>query len=156
MMSPQEEASYPSLFLTKMQLKREEQQKSIDAYRSPPIYTALLSQAANEFYKRITLSNLTKDGIEYHDVFTGKEAVDRLLSILKLNNDNTSRLEAIEFGSALRNQSFFHHVNYDPIFVDSQDEVYAFKHFNDVEESPTTPHTNIIHGGKKKKSGKDS
>lgn len=146
MMSPQEEASYPSLFLTKMQLKREEQQKSIDAYRSPPIYAALLSQAANEFYKRITLSNLTKDGIEYHDVFTGKEAVDRLLSILKLNNDNTSRLEAIEFGSALRNQSFFHHVNYEPIFVDSQDEVYAFKHFNDVEDSPTTPHAGTIHG----------
>lgn len=132
MMSPQED-SYPSLFLTKMQLKREEQQKSIDAYRSPPIYTAILSQVAVEFYKRVTLSSLTKDGIEYHNVFTGKEAIDRLLSILKLND----RLEVTEFASALRNQSFFHNVNYEPIMIDSHDEVYAFKDIDSDEKSTT-------------------
>lgn len=71
--------SYSSIFLSKMQSKREEQQKSIDAYRSQhtAIYTALLSEVANEFHKRITLSTMTKDGIEYHDVFNGKEAVVR-------------------------------------------------------------------------------
>jgi hypothetical protein len=71
--------SYSSVFLSKMQSKREEQQKSIDAYRSQHvvIYTALLSEVAREFYKRITCSTLVKDGIEYHEVFNGKEAVVR-------------------------------------------------------------------------------
>jgi hypothetical protein len=69
--------SYSSVFLSKMQLKREEQQKSIDAYRSQHtvIYTALLSEVAREFHKRIALSTMTKDGIEHHDVFNGKQAV---------------------------------------------------------------------------------
>ncbi|KAL7315632.1 RHO1 GDP-GTP exchange protein 2 [Mucor circinelloides] len=117
--------SYSSVFLSKMQSKREEQQKSIDAYRSQHvvIYTALLSEVAKEFHKRITCSTLAKDGIEYHEAFSGKEAVDRLLSILG-NND---RLEAIEIGAALRNQNFFHDVNYEPVFLDSPDELYAFR-----------------------------
>ncbi|KAF1802846.1 hypothetical protein FB192DRAFT_1114470 [Mucor lusitanicus] len=117
--------SYSSVFLSKMQSKREEQQKSIDAYRSQHvvIYTALLSEVAKEFHKRIACSTLVKDGIEYHEVFSGKEAVDRLLSILG-NND---RLEAIEIGAALRNQNLFHDVNYEPVFIDSADELYAFR-----------------------------
>lgn len=75
--------SYSSVFLSKMQSKKEEQQKSIDAYRSQhvAIYTALLSEVAREFHKRITCSTLVKDGIEYHEVFNGKEAVVRPLII---------------------------------------------------------------------------
>ncbi|CAO3653206.1 unnamed protein product [Mucor fragilis] len=117
--------SYSSVFLSKMQSKREEQQKSIDAYRSQHvvIYTALLSEVAKEFHKRITCSTLVKDGIDYHEVFSGKEAVDRLLSIL----GNHDRLEALEIGAALRNQNFFHDVNYEPVFIDSVDELYAFR-----------------------------
>lgn len=115
--------SYSSVFLTKMHLKREEQQKSIDAYRSQHVYTALLSQVAHEFHKRITLSSLTKDGIEYHHVFSGKDAVDRLLVVLRIND----RSEALQVGSALRHQGFFHDVNYDPFFIDLQDELYAFR-----------------------------
>ncbi|GAA5800025.1 hypothetical protein HPULCUR_005446 [Helicostylum pulchrum] len=115
--------SYSSVFLTKMHLKREEQQKSIDAYRSQHVYTALLSQVAHEFHKRIALSSLTKDGIEYHDVFSGKDAVDRLLVVLRIND----RSEALQVGCALRHQGFFHDVNYDPFFIDLQDELYAFR-----------------------------
>jgi hypothetical protein len=64
-----------------MQQKRDDQQKSIDAYyrtndpNYQPFYTALLSQVASELYKRITLCTLVKDDIEHHDVFHGKEAV---------------------------------------------------------------------------------
>jgi hypothetical protein len=85
-MAPNHTESYSSVFLSKMQLKREEQQKSIDAYRSQQtvIYTALLSEVAREFHKRITLSNMTKDGIEYHDVFNGKEAVVRTLQYITI------------------------------------------------------------------------
>ncbi|CEP16510.1 hypothetical protein [Parasitella parasitica] len=117
--------SYSSVFSSKMQLKREEQLRSIDAYRSQQIsiYTALLSEVARELFRRITCSTLVKDGREYHEVFSGKEATDRLLSILG-NND---RLEAIAIGAALRNQNFFHDVNYEPTFIDSSDELYAFK-----------------------------
>lgn len=115
--------SYSSVFLTKMNLKREEQQKSIDAYRSQHVYTALLSQVAIEFYKRIVLNSLTKDGIEYHHVFSGKDAVDRLLSVLRIHD----RLEALQVGCALRHQGFFHDVNYEPFFIDSQHELYEFR-----------------------------
>ncbi|KAI9472331.1 MAG: CNH domain-containing protein [Benjaminiella poitrasii] len=86
---------------------------------------ALLSEVAKEFHKRMTLSTLTKDGIEYHDAFSGKDAIDRLLVIL----DSKDRLEAIEVGTALRNQNVFHNVNYEPFLVDSSDELYAFKDF---------------------------
>lgn len=124
---PPHNESYSSVFLTKMQLKREEQQKSIDAYRSQQVYTALLSQVALEFYKRIPLLVLTKDGIEYHDAFNGKEAVDKLVAVLRIQD----RLEALEVGCALRHQGFFHHVNYDCDLVDSVNELYAFRDLND-------------------------
>lgn len=125
-MSPHNE-SYSSVFLTKMQLKREEQQKSINAYRSQQVYTALLSQVALEFYKRIPLLILTKDGIEYHDVFNGKDAIDKLVAVLRIQD----RLEALQVGCALRHQGFFHDVNYEPFFIDSTDELYAFKDLTD-------------------------
>ncbi|RCI05139.1 RHO1 GDP-GTP exchange protein 2 [Rhizopus stolonifer] len=129
-----------SIFLSKMQQKREEQQKSIDAYRSQhqssmSVSKALLSEIANELYKTITLSNMTKEGIEYHDVFSGKDVIDRMLAILRIND----RLEALEVGTALRSQNFFHDVNYEPVLKDSADELYAFKEMipndNDTENS---------------------
>lgn len=39
----------------------------------------------------------------------------------------TDRLEALEVGSALRSQNFFHDVNYEPFLIDSINELYAFK-----------------------------
>lgn len=40
------------------------------------IYTALLSHVSGEFLKRMQISTIAfKDGIQYHDVFHGIEAV---------------------------------------------------------------------------------
>ncbi|KAI7901263.1 CNH domain-containing protein [Cokeromyces recurvatus] len=89
---------------------------------------ALLSEVASKFHKHMTLSTLTKDGIQYHDAFSGKDAIDRLLVILNIGD----RLEAIGVGTALRNQNFFHNVNYEPFLIDSTDELYAFKDFMDT------------------------
>lgn len=64
--------------LLKINEKRQEQLKSIHAYRQQQqnLNIALLSEIANEFYKKITIATtMSKDGIEHHDVFTGKEAV---------------------------------------------------------------------------------
>lgn len=66
-----------SSFLLKMQQKRQEQQKSIDAYYNKSIHNALLSQVASEFYRRISLATLTRDNIEHRDAFSGKEAIVR-------------------------------------------------------------------------------
>jgi hypothetical protein len=68
-----------------MQQKREEQKKSIDAYRSQQCsgYNALLSEVANELHKRITPISIVKDNVEYHDVFSGKEIVVRYSWIIK-------------------------------------------------------------------------
>lgn len=65
--------------LLKIQEKRQEQLKSINAYRSQQkLNIALLSEIANEFHRKVTLSTaMSKDGIEHHDVFNGKEAVVR-------------------------------------------------------------------------------
>lgn len=69
---PSDSASF-----VKMQEKRQEQLKSINAYLSQQkLNIALLSEIANEFYKKVSLSTaMSKDGIEHHDVFNGKEAV---------------------------------------------------------------------------------
>jgi hypothetical protein len=49
--------------------------------------------------------------------------------------EEESRPEAIEIGSALRSQSFFHNINYEPEFLDSTDELYECAAKEDVEES---------------------
>lgn len=65
--------------LLKIHEKRQEQLKSINVYRhKKQMNIALLSEIANEFYNKVTLStSMSKDGIEHHDVFNGKEAVVR-------------------------------------------------------------------------------
>lgn len=75
-----QEKSRQSIFL-RMQQKREEQRKSIYAYRQnnqlqqPMVYPAILSIVARELYRRLSTSTIKKDDIEYHDVFRGKDAV---------------------------------------------------------------------------------
>jgi hypothetical protein len=50
-------------------------------------------------------------------------------------------LEAIEIGAALRNQNFFHDVNYEPVFIDSTDDLYAFKEMmNTPKEDDISEH----------------
>lgn len=60
-----------------MQGKSEEQLKCITAYRSLQIdiYPALLSEVAKEFRKKIKLFYMYREGIEYRNVFSGKDAV---------------------------------------------------------------------------------
>lgn len=67
--------------LLRMQQKRQEQQKSIDAYYNKSIQNALLSQVASEFYRRIPLVTLTKDDIEYRNAFSGEEAIVYIYNI---------------------------------------------------------------------------
>lgn len=56
------------------------------------------------------------------------------MSILEVKD----RSEAIDVGCALRNQNFFHDVNYDePILIDTVDELYAYK---DMMNTPKEEH----------------
>lgn len=51
-------------------------QKKPALFNDQPVYTALLSCVSKEFSKRISLKPIAvKDGIEYHNTFTGSEAV---------------------------------------------------------------------------------
>ncbi|KAI9323223.1 CNH domain-containing protein [Dichotomocladium elegans] len=127
--SPSSEHSRPgssrlSIFL-KMQQKREERRKSIFAYRAskPTVYPAILSLVARELYRRLSTRSITRNNIEYHNVFEGKEAVDRLVSILKTNDRNLALL----VGRALDAQNFLHDVNYEHRLRDSTDELYCFR-----------------------------
>ncbi|KAG0938947.1 hypothetical protein G6F57_005779 [Rhizopus arrhizus] len=96
-------------------------QKKPALFNDQPVYTALLSCVSKEFSKRISLKPIAvKDGIEYHNTFTGSEAVDCLLNILKIRDRNFGLL----IGRALENQNFIHHVTYDCRLRDLDNEFY--------------------------------
>lgn len=87
------------------------------------VYTALLSHVAKEFIQTISLTSIAiKDGIEYHDIFTGAEMVDCLVTILKVQDRNLGLL----VGRALGQQNLFHHVTYDYKLKDLDNEYYQF------------------------------
>ncbi|ORE10064.1 Dbl homology domain-containing protein [Rhizopus microsporus var. microsporus] len=87
------------------------------------VYTALLSHVAKEFMQTISLTSVAiKDGIEYHDIFTGSEMVDCLVTILKVQDRNLGLL----VGRALGQQNLFHHVTYDYKLKDLDNEYYQF------------------------------
>ncbi|KAI8355080.1 CNH domain-containing protein [Choanephora cucurbitarum] len=90
--------------------------------RASLIYPALLSKVAELFKERIVTSTKTKDSIKYKDCFDGKEAVDKLASIIKSNDRNLALL----VGRALDAQKFFHDVNYEHRLRDSSQELYQF------------------------------
>ncbi|KAI8142477.1 CNH domain-containing protein [Fennellomyces sp. T-0311] len=87
------------------------------------IYPAILSVIARELYRRLPTASLVKDNIEYHNVFRGRDAVERLLSILRTHDRNL----AVLVGRALDGQNFFHEVNYEHRLRDSVDELYQFR-----------------------------
>ncbi|KAI9475761.1 MAG: CNH domain-containing protein [Benjaminiella poitrasii] len=87
------------------------------------IYPALLSKVAEVFKLQIVPSTKSKDSIKYKDVFDGKEAVDKLASIIKSSDRNLALL----LGRALDSQKFFHDVNYEHRLRDSSKEIYQFK-----------------------------
>ncbi|CAO3659833.1 hypothetical protein G6F70_001390 [Rhizopus microsporus] len=87
------------------------------------VYTALLSHVAREFMQTISLTSVAiKDGIEYHDIFTGSEMVDCLVTILKVQDRNLGLL----VGRALGQQNLFHHITYDYKLKDLDNEYYQF------------------------------
>lgn len=98
--------------------------------KRPIVYPALLSRVAKVFKESIILSINTKDGLEYHDTFTGKMAVDIICRIIRTNDRNLALL----LGRSLDAQKFFRDVTYNHRLRDSINEVYAFNHvYSDVE-----------------------
>ncbi|KAI9267941.1 hypothetical protein BDA99DRAFT_435610 [Phascolomyces articulosus] len=87
------------------------------------VYPAVLSLVARELYRRLPTTTLVKNDIEHHHVFRGKDAVERLLLILRTHDRNLALL----VGRALDAQNFFHDVNYEHRLRDTADELYQFR-----------------------------
>ncbi|KAF1804767.1 hypothetical protein FB192DRAFT_1273896 [Mucor lusitanicus] len=96
------------------------------------IYPALLSKIAHVFKENMVVGTRTKDSIQYHDVFDGREAVSVLASIIKTSDRNL----AILVGRALDDQKLFHDVNYEHRLRDSVHELYQFKEQQGVSKPP--------------------
>ncbi|KAI9285741.1 CNH domain-containing protein [Umbelopsis sp. AD052] len=100
------------------------QKRSIEQRPKPPnIYAALLSKVAMEMQKRVVVGDRTKDSIQYKDVFDGKEAVDKLVFLLRTSD----RTLALLVGRSLYSQKLFHDVNYEHRLRDSNMELYQFR-----------------------------
>ncbi|ABN64294.1 Gdp-GTP Exchange Protein (GEP) for the Rho1p Small GTP-binding Protein [Scheffersomyces stipitis CBS 6054] len=95
------------------------------------VYPALLSEVAKVFKEVIILTINTKDGLEYHDTFTGKMSVDIICRIIRTSDRNLALL----LGRSLDAQKFFHDVTYNHRLRDSVHEVYAFSHIYSDEAS---------------------
>lgn len=101
--------------------------------KKPIVYPAFLSEVARVFRESIILTINTKDGLEYHDTFTGKMAVDIICRIIRTNDRNLALL----LGRSLDAQKFFHDVSYQHRLRDSVHEVFSFHHnYNDIEFYP--------------------
>lgn len=106
-------------------------QKTVTAPQNhkPLVYPALLSRVAKIFKDSIILTINTKDGLEYHDTFTGKMAVDVICKIIRTNDRNLALL----LGRSLDAQKCFHDVTYNHRLRDSILEIYAFNNvYSDV------------------------
>lgn len=98
-------------------------QKTLTSHsRKPVVYPAILSRVAKTFKEHMVLTINMKDGLEYHDTFTGKHAVDVLCNIIRTNDRNLALL----LGRSLDAQKFFHDVTYNHRLRDSKNEVYTF------------------------------
>lgn len=106
--------------------------------RKPAIYPAVLSRVAKAFKESLVLGINMKDGLEYHDSFTGKEAVDAICYIIRTNDRNLALL----LGRSMDAQKFYHDVTYNHRLRDSQNEVYAFSRiYSDMEFFPDDSNT---------------
>ncbi|KAI9491138.1 hypothetical protein BDB00DRAFT_834665 [Zychaea mexicana] len=101
-------------------------------------YSAYLSVVAREFRRRIVLVDRVKNGIEYKNVFDGREAVDKLTSIV---SDHKRRDVALRLGRALGAQRFFHDVNYENRLIDTDSEIYQFYDDNEYYSSSSSDDT---------------
>jgi hypothetical protein len=93
------------------------------ARRAPVVYPAMLSRIAQAFRERMAVSDRVKDGLTYTGAFDGREAVDKIASIIK----TTDRNLALLLGRALDAQKFFHDVTYDHRLRDNPTELYQFR-----------------------------
>ncbi|KAI8067038.1 hypothetical protein BC940DRAFT_301167 [Gongronella butleri] len=87
------------------------------------LYPALLSRLAIEFHRRLPLRTLVKNDIDYPNAFSGKEAVDCLLQLLRTHDRNLG----LVVGRSLGSQQLFHDVTYEHYLRDSQDKIYQFR-----------------------------
>ncbi|CEP07864.1 hypothetical protein [Parasitella parasitica] len=105
---------------------------------APTYYRAFLSSIAHEMKRRIITSDRIKNGIEYSNVFDGKEAIDKLKEIL----GTADRSLALRVGRALETQRVFHDVNYENRLIDDIIEIYQFNqvlfHHNNSRSASTT------------------
>lgn len=102
----------------------------VQMFKKPQVYPAMLSRVAKVFKESIFLTVNTKDGLEYHDTFTGKMAVDIICRIIRTSDRNLALL----LGRSLDSQKLFHDVTYQHRLRDSVHEVYVFSHnFTDAE-----------------------
>lgn len=98
--------------------------------RKPAVYPAILSRVSRAFKEAVVLTINMKDGLEYHDTFTGKAAVDVICNIIRTNDRNLALL----LGRSLDAQKFFHDVTYNHRLRDSANEVYTFSRvYSDVD-----------------------
>ena len=103
--------------------KTESQRVAVTSRRAPLVYPALLSRVADCFRSRINLDELSKDGLNYKNSFTGEDAVTLIAYIIK----TTDRNLALLLGRSLDAQKFFHDVQYQHRLRDTKNEVYQFK-----------------------------
>ncbi|KYG46662.1 hypothetical protein M433DRAFT_64713 [Acidomyces richmondensis BFW] len=87
------------------------------------VYGALLSNVAQAFRERITLTEKEKDGLVYKNAFSGYDAVDLIAYIIRTSDRNLALL----LGRSLDAQKFFHEVAYAHRLRDSPNEIYQFK-----------------------------
>ncbi|OLL24820.1 Rho1 guanine nucleotide exchange factor 1 [Neolecta irregularis DAH-3] len=86
-------------------------------------YPALLSLVSEAFRNRLFLSDKQKDGLTYKAAFSGSEAVDMIMHLIK----TTDRNLALLLGRSLDAQKFFHDVTYEHRLRDRANEIYQFR-----------------------------
>ncbi|KAJ1927767.1 RHO1 GDP-GTP exchange protein 2, partial [Linderina pennispora] len=90
-----------------------------------PVYPAMLSAVAKTFSEVMgqVLQTHTRNGLEYTQCFTGREAVDAICVIIQTNDRNL----AVVVGRALAQQKLFQDVEYERRLRDDPNELFAFE-----------------------------
>ncbi|KAJ1672660.1 RHO1 GDP-GTP exchange protein 2, partial [Spiromyces aspiralis] len=107
-----------------------------------PVYPALLSRVAASFVEIMhpILSTNTKNGIDYPNSFSGKEAIDAICALISTSD----RALALLVGRALAKQSLFRDIVFENELEDYNHSLYAFT--EEVIEK-NTPSTVMADGG---------
>ncbi|KAI9320946.1 Dbl homology domain-containing protein [Dichotomocladium elegans] len=89
---------------------------------------AMLSHVARKLYSRILPEDVSRDGVEYHYLFTGKEAVDHLVDIIHLDDSaKHNRDQALMIGRSLESLGLFRAVDGSGRLQDGTRELYRFE-----------------------------